>query len=142
MRERQWKPRIQMALAATLVLATACSNAEDPGSGTNVCGHLSPRPSESGSRYGDIVYASDLDGNPDLWHMRPDGSHQTPLASGEGLQVTPAWAPGGNLLAYTGGAAEDVHSAPTDICRINLNAGQIINLTGTEDTWESTRTWS
>ena len=143
MRDRQRHPKLRIGLAAALVLAGACTNAEGEGSGTGeVCGHLSRPPSESAIARNDIAYASALSDSADLWHMRPDGSHREPLASGEGLQAIPAWSPDGVSLAYTGGAAEDFESAQTDICRISLNDGRITNLTGTENTWEAMPSWS
>jgi Tol biopolymer transport system component len=143
MRERQWNPKLQIALVTALVLASACSSDEGQESGTtDVCGHPSHIPSDSAIASSDIAYGSALDDSADLWLMRPDGSRQASLVSGEGLQVMPAWSPGGGSLAYTGGAAEDLESAQTDICRISLEDGRITNLTGTEDSWESMPSWS
>ena len=138
------RPRRVLIVAATLLLAAACSSAEDPGSGTatsDVCGHLARTSTGSGAR-GVIAYASDASGGVDLWLMQPDGSHQTPLVSGDGAQYFPAWSPDGATLAYTGGATANLDAGPTDICRISLNDGQVTNLTDTEGTSELAPSWS
>jgi Tol biopolymer transport system component len=134
-----------VGLAVALVLAAACSNTDDRASGTaasDVCGYVANGSTGSGSGRGDIAYASDANGSPDLWLMQPDGSHKAPLISGEGLQIFPAWSPRGASLVYTGTAGANVDTAPSDICRIRLSDGQITNLTNTEDANELAPTWS
>jgi Tol biopolymer transport system component len=137
--------RISVALASALVLATACSNADDPGPGatsSDVCGHLADASTGSAGGRGDIAYASDAAGGVDLWLMRPDRSDQAPLVSGNGVQIFPAWSPDGASLAYTGAVRANLDAAPSDICRIRLDDGRVTNLTDTEGTNEFAPSWS
>jgi Tol biopolymer transport system component len=59
-----------------------------------------PRWSPDGTR---IVFASALDGNTELYTVKPDGSGSTRLttSSAPQLNVEPEWSPDGSMLAYS-----------------------------------------
>jgi TolB protein len=59
-----------------------------------------PRWSPDGSS---IAFASDRDGDLDLYLMAPDGSDIRQLTSDQGDEWLPAWAPDGRRVAYVSG---------------------------------------
>src|SRR5215510_1750836 len=133
-----------MALAAVLLVAAACSSTEGAGSETavgDVCGYLAGSSAGLDSR-GDIAYGSDASGGLHLWITRADHSHHAPLVLGAGAQIFPDWSPDGTSLTYTGAVKPNLGAAPSDICRISLEDGEVTNLTNTEGTNELTPTWS
>jgi TolB protein len=48
-----------------------------------------------------IAFVSDREGNPDVWIMNADGSHQTRLTTEPTYDAFPVWSPDGSKLAYS-----------------------------------------
>ena len=63
-----------------------------------------------------IVFESNRSGNYDIYTMNADGSNQQPLISGESVDVSPKWSPGGRQIAFTSD-----RSGGTDIYIVNTD---------------------
>src|SRR5436309_2843912 len=50
---------------------------------------------------GKIVFASDRDGNNEIYVMDADGSHQTRLTNNPADDILPAWSPDGTKIAWS-----------------------------------------
>jgi len=49
---------------------------------------------------GKIIFASDRDGNKEIYVMDADGSNQTRLTTNSSLDVEPSWSPNGSKIAF------------------------------------------
>lgn len=72
-----------------------------------------------------IVFASDRNGNMDIWVMDADGKNQTPLIATPGAaEIQPVWSPDGSRIAFTSDA-----SGNRDIWIMNADGTSPQNLT-------------
>ncbi|MCG8467934.1 MAG: hypothetical protein MJB57_06930 [Gemmatimonadetes bacterium] len=81
-----------------------------------------------------IVFASDRDGDLDLYLMRPDGSQVLQITDTPGSDFTPRWSPNGNRIAF----ASDRGVGGTAIYVMNANGTGVTSLgPGTYPAWSS-----
>jgi hypothetical protein len=83
--------------------------------------YRSPTWSPDGSR---IAFASNRDGNWNLFVMEADGSWVTPLTRGTGSDDQPAWSPDGARIAF-----ESDRDGDFDIYLMNSDGSDAVNLT-------------
>lgn len=70
--------------------------AGDPSEGRFLVAGANPSWSPDGSRIVFTVFGD----SPDLYLVSPDGTNQTPLATGRGTQTTPVWSPDSSRIAF------------------------------------------
>lgn len=83
--------------------------------------YRSPTWSPDGSK---IAFASNRDGNWNLFVMEADGSWLTPLTRGTGVDDRPAWSPDGARIAF-----ESDRDGDFDIYLMNSDGSGVVNLT-------------
>ena len=83
-----------------------------------------------------IAYASDQDGDFEIWVMKADGSDQHKLTDNNAMDMSPAWSPDGSQIAFiTNRDGND------EIYVMNADGSNVRRLTQT-DTCESFPAWS
>jgi Tol biopolymer transport system component len=71
-----------------------------------------------------IAFASDRDGNSEIYVMNPDGSGQTRLTNNPALDYTPAWSPDGTKITFSTN-----RDGNEEIYVMNANGGNPVRLT-------------
>jgi len=62
--------------------------------------HPTPSPTAFGGGTGWIAFSDEINGNRDIYIMKPDGSNKTRLTSNEGWDWSPTWSPDGRQIAF------------------------------------------
>jgi Tol biopolymer transport system component len=84
-----------------------------------------------------IAYASDQDGDFEIWVMNADGSDQYKLTDNNAMDISPAWSPDGNQIAFiTNRDGND------EVYVMNVDGSNVRRLTQTTDASESFPAWS
>jgi len=84
-----------------------------------------------------IAFASDADGDFDIWSMNSDGSGQQNLTNDDGSDISPAWSPEGDRIAFVSD-----RSGSEEIWIMNADGSDPRQLTDTPDAGESFPSWS
>src|SRR5262245_25480245 len=63
-------------------------------------GSMCIAPAQTVRRNGKIAFASDRDGNLEIYTMDADGSNQVRLTNNAGLDTYPTWSPDGRMIAF------------------------------------------
>ena len=84
-----------------------------------------------------IAYASDQDGDFDIWVMNADGSDQRKLTDNEALDQSPAWSPDGRQIAFISD-----RDGTDEVYVMDADGGNVRRLTQTSDASESFPAWS
>jgi Tol biopolymer transport system component len=85
---------------------------------------------------GKIVFASDRDGNSEIYVMKSDGTDQTRLTYTKAWEFEPAWSPDGTRIAFAGDRGESF-----DIYVMEANRSGVTRLT-TNTAFETSPSWS
>ena len=93
---------------------------------------VTPTPPASGR----IVFASDRDGDYDLYVMDADGGNVQPLTDDAGWDSDPAWSPDGNRIAFKSDRDGD-----SDIYVMDADGGNVRQLTD-DPGWDEYPAWS
>lgn len=105
---------------------------------------LAPAPVASAS--GEIAFASDLDGDFEIWlalaphasaGVNTDGSHLRQLTDNDAMDLSPAWSPDGSRLAFVSN-----RDGNDEIYTMSADGSDVRRLTETPDFSESFPTWS
>ena len=103
------------AISVVLLLVMAGLSAADD----EVFAHLLGDESSSPAPRGKIVFASDRDGDFDLFMVRADGSHRRKLTHNRKDDLSPSWAPGGRRIVFS----REVSELNEEIFILNLRSG-------------------
>jgi len=87
-----------------------------------------------------ICYASDRDGNFEIYTMNQDGTNQRRVTNSSSKDLRPCFSPDYSKIVYT--SAETSTSEIDDICMINVDGSGFINLTNTPNVDEDAPNWS
>ena len=121
--------RVAGPTVLALLLLAACTPADGSGGDADV--DLSEH---------EVVYthlAGDEDA--DLWLVKDDGTDPVQLTDDPGLEFMAAWSPDGDRLAYAAGATQD---GPSELFVLDLDGGDVQQVTSTPDRCESAPTWT
>src|SRR4051812_12184740 len=75
---------------------------------------------------GKIAFASDRDGVPQIYTMRPDGSEVTRLTFDDVDDERPAWSPDGTKIAF-----ESFRDGNSEVYVMNADGSGVVNLSDT-----------
>jgi WD40 repeat protein len=89
-----------------------------------------------GSETGSIVYASDQDGDFEIWVMNTDGSDQRQLTDNDSRDISPSWSPDGDQIAFVSN-----RDGNDEIYIMNTDGSDVHRLTNSEAS-ESFPAWS
>ena len=84
-----------------------------------------------------IAYASDQDGDFEIWVMKADGSNQYKLTDNNAMDISPAWSPDGAQIAFI-----TDRDGNDEVYLMNADGGNIRRLTYTTGASESFPAWS
>ncbi|MGW8225192.1 MAG: DUF5050 domain-containing protein [Anaerolineales bacterium] len=90
----------------------------------------------SGSETGLIIYASDQDGDFEIWMMNADGSDQRQLTDNDSKDISPSWSPDGDQIAFVSD-----RDGNDEIYIMNADGSDVRRLTNSEAS-ESFPAWS
>lgn len=62
-----------------------------------------PPPVPAAGTSGEIAFASDLDGDFEIWLMNADGSNQRQLTDNDAMDISPTWSPAGDWIVFSSG---------------------------------------
>lgn len=96
---------------------------------------LPPAPAASAS--GEIAFASDLDGDFEIWLVNADGSNLRQLTDNNAMDLSPAWSPDGSRLVFVSN-----RDGNDEIYTMNADGSDVRRLTKTPDASESFPAWS
>jgi Tol biopolymer transport system component len=71
-----------------------------------------------------IVFESTRTGNPEIWTMNADGTHQARLTRNPAFDGDPAWSPGGKRIAFT-----STRDGNREIYLMNPDGSSLLNIT-------------
>jgi Tol biopolymer transport system component len=95
-------------------------------------------PSSPGSGPGGLIaFASDEDGDFEIWVMGADGSGRQPLTDHDAADLSPAWSPDGNRIAFVSN-----RDGNDEIYVMNAGGSGVRRLTQTADASERFPAWS
>ena len=77
-----------------------------------------------------IAFASDRDGNSEIYLMNVDGSGQTRITNAAGDDTDPTWSPDGTRLAYRSSRGNGIYSMKADGTDVRLVVSG-----GTQPSW-------
>jgi TolB protein len=97
----------QTPTASPTATSTATPMVETPAAATAAKVIPTPMPTEEPTLACDIAFDSDRDGNPEIYTMRPDGSHQMNLTNNPGEDFDPVWSPDGTHIAFVSNRVTD-----------------------------------
>ncbi len=86
---------------------------------------------------GEIAFASDLDGDFDIWLINVDGSNARQLTDNTFMDSSPAWSPDGSRIAFVSN-----RDGNDEIYSMNADGGDVRRLTNTPEASESFPAWS
>lgn len=86
---------------------------------------------------GEIAFASDLDGDFEIWLMNADGSSPHQLTDNPAADLSPAWSPDGSRLAFISN-----RDGNDELYTMNADGSDARRLTETPDASESFPAWS
>ncbi len=122
-------------------LASDTLTALTDGKGYDTAGTWAPAPTASTapavSASGEIAFASDLDGDFEIWLMNADGSYPRQLTDNSALDISPAWSPDGSRLAFVSN-----RDGNDEIYTMKADGSDVRRLTETSDASESFPAWS
>ena len=137
--------RVVGPTALLLLLFAACTPG-DGGADAGASGPGSSPNTDAASLAGvdlsehEVVYTSwTEDEDADLWLMKADGTDPIQLTVKPGLEYMAAWSPDGEQLAYAAGATQDSQS---DLFVLDLDGGELQQVTSTPDRCESAPSWT
>jgi len=84
-----------------------------------------------------IAYASDQDGDFDIWVMNADGSDQRRLTDNNAMDHSPAWSPDGRQIVFMSN-----RDGNDEVYVMNADGSNVRRLTQTSDASESFPAWS
>ncbi len=96
-----------------------------------------PAPGSASSVSGTIAYASDLDGDFEIWLVNIDGSNLRQLTNNDAMDISPAWSPDGSRLVFVSN-----RDGNDELYTMNADGSDVRRLTETPDTSESFPAWS
>ena len=122
-------------------LASATLTALTDGKGYDAAGTWAPSPTAStapaASASGEIAFASDLDGDFEIWLMNADGNLPRQLTDNAAMDISPAWSPDGSRLAFISN-----RDGNDELYTMNADGSNVRRLTDTLDASESFPAWS
>ncbi len=80
-----------------------------------------------------IAFASDVDGDFDVYIVRADGSDLTRITNEPGDESSPSWSPDGRTIVFSGSGGGD---GPFAIRTVRIDGGGMTSLVETGDRWE------
>ncbi|MCG2786468.1 MAG: DUF5050 domain-containing protein [Anaerolineae bacterium] len=116
-------------------LASDTLNALTDGKGYDAAGTWSPASTVSTAPA--IAFASDLDGDFEIWLVNTDGSNLRQLTDNDAMDISPAWLPDGSRLAFVSN-----RDGNDEIYTMNTDGSDVRRLTKTPDASESFPAWS
>jgi Tol biopolymer transport system component len=87
--------------------------------------------------FGLIAYASDQDGDFEIWLMNADGSDSHKLTDNDAMDHSPAWSPDGDQIAFISN-----RDGNDEVYVIDADGSHVQRLTNTTDASESFPAWS
>ena len=94
-------------------------------------------PTLAASASGEIAFASDLDGDFEIWLVNADGSSPRQLTDNAAMDISPAWSPDGSRLAFISN-----RDGNDELYTMNADGSDVRRLTETPDASESFPAWS
>ncbi len=79
-----------------------------------------------------LVFASDYDGDTELWTITEDGNNLLRLTDNDVADLEPAWSPDGSVIVYASEQANGPGTGLTELFSITPDGGQITQLTDAE----------
>src|SRR5947207_2850358 len=105
--------------------------------------HLSQPQTPTLRENGKIAFASNRDGNWEIYVMNPDGTGQTRLTNHQASDENPAFAPDGTRIAFASTRDSNLNFSTNEIYLMNADGSQQTRLTQTLDGEQSYQpTWS
>ncbi len=86
---------------------------------------------------GEMAFASDLDGDFEIWLINADGRNPRQLTDNAFMDSSPAWSPDGRQIAFVSN-----RDGNDEIYRMNADGSDVRRLTDTPDASESFPAWS
>jgi len=86
-----------------------------------------------------IAFVSNISGRNNIWLVPSTGGWPSQLTSSEQRQVSPAWSPDGNWIAY---ASDTDGNEQWDVFLVSPKSGEVLNLTTTKEISEESPVWS
>jgi TolB protein len=80
----------------------------------------------------EIAFISSRDGRPEIYIMGIDGSNQRRLSSANTLKDELSFSPDGKFLIYQQKEIENMNEKKYDICLMDIESGEVFNLTNGE----------
>ena len=122
-------------------LASATLIALTDGKGYDAAGTWAPVSTAStapaASASGEIAFASDLDGDFEIWLVNTDGSRPRQLTDNTAMDISPAWSPDGSRLAFISN-----RDGNDELYTMNADGSDVRRLTETPNASESFPAWS
>ena len=112
---------------------TVISNTSMPTAMLQPTASPSPAPDE----FGKIAYASDIDGDFDIWLVNADGSNPRQLTENTVMDGSPAWSPDGSRIVFVSN-----RDGNNEIYSMKADGSEVRRLTNTPDASESFPAWS
>ncbi len=123
---------IAVALCALLLLACSSDNSEELAQPSPTTPSTAT-PAATGRR---IAFASDRDGNPEIYVINADGSNQTRITDNPEFDSFPSWSPDGRRIAF-----DSERDGTAEIYVMNADGSNQTNLTN-NPAWDSSSSWS